>query len=210
MVAFQRDGTSMKCYVHRDVDAVGVCHECGQGVCDACAVRIGGKLYCKTDADQVFSPVMSRQEVVEEAPSERSAGIIVSSVLFIIYSLFGIGLSVIVIIAGFAAGTFSTVSTYSSMALTSIGLLSLGGVLLLMGIVGVVCGWWLWNKRLLGAEIGIPLLVMGIVIITILAGMFPTLTSAEIAGAVWITNLLIIILLFFTWPKLRRSRESPF
>ena len=36
------------------MDAVGVCSECGQGVCDVCAVRIGGKLYCKADADRVF------------------------------------------------------------------------------------------------------------------------------------------------------------
>jgi hypothetical protein len=47
-------GHQMKCYVHHDVDAVGVCSECGQGVCDVCAVRIGGKLYCKDDADRVF------------------------------------------------------------------------------------------------------------------------------------------------------------
>jgi hypothetical protein len=44
----------LKCYVHRDVDAIGVCSECGQGVCDVCAVRIGGRLYCKEDADRVF------------------------------------------------------------------------------------------------------------------------------------------------------------
>lgn len=44
----------MKCYKHPRIDAVGVCSECGQGICDKCAVKIGGKLYCKSDADQVF------------------------------------------------------------------------------------------------------------------------------------------------------------
>jgi len=44
----------LKCYKHPGVDAVGVCSECGKGICDKCAVEIGGKLYCKSDADKVF------------------------------------------------------------------------------------------------------------------------------------------------------------
>ena len=200
----------MKCYVHQTIDAVGVCHECGQGVCDACAVRLGGKLYCKADADKVYTPLMRGEEVAEGVQTSRSARIIVSSVLFIIYGLIGIGLSLLFILAGFATGTLSTISTLNSIALTSIGLLSLGGIFLIMGIVGVVCGWWLWNKRLLGAEVGIPLLVIGMVIVIFLAGLYPSLPSGEIAGAVWVTNILMTILLFFTWSRLRGSQESPF
>ena len=44
----------MECYNHRKTEAVGVCSQCGKGVCSKCAVEIGGKLYCKPDADKVF------------------------------------------------------------------------------------------------------------------------------------------------------------
>ena len=33
----------MNCHIHGEVDAIGVCFHCGQGVCDACAVSVGGK-----------------------------------------------------------------------------------------------------------------------------------------------------------------------
>ena len=44
----------MKCYKHPKVEAVGVCKECGEGICQKCSVEIGKKLYCKDDADKVF------------------------------------------------------------------------------------------------------------------------------------------------------------
>ncbi len=44
----------MECYNHRKTEAVGVCSQCGKGVCSKCSVEIGGKLYCKPDADKVF------------------------------------------------------------------------------------------------------------------------------------------------------------
>ena len=196
----------MRCYVHQTTDAVGVCHECGQGVCDACAVRIGGKLYCKTDADNVFGSLQREKEEIDEievAPSQRLLRVSVSSVLFFIYGLIGIGLSFLFILAGFAVGAVGNLAP-SILVSTSIGILVLGGILLLMGIIGVICGWWLWNNRLFGAAGGIPLLVAGILIVTVLAAQFPTLSSGEIAGTVWVGNTLMMILLFFSWRKLKQ------
>jgi len=40
----------VKCYVHKDADAVGVCPTCKQGICGVCANKIDGNLYCKNDA----------------------------------------------------------------------------------------------------------------------------------------------------------------
>ena len=53
----------MNCYVHREVGAIGVCSHCGRGVCDACALRMGGKLYCKEDAAHA-SPLRIRTRAV--------------------------------------------------------------------------------------------------------------------------------------------------
>lgn len=47
----------MKCYTHPDKDAVAVCSVCGQGICEPCSVKIGGKFYCKQDADRLFGTV---------------------------------------------------------------------------------------------------------------------------------------------------------
>jgi hypothetical protein len=37
----------MKCSVHPEVEAVGVCVNCGKGVCTECAVSLDNKSYCK-------------------------------------------------------------------------------------------------------------------------------------------------------------------
>ncbi len=71
----------MKCYKHPKIDAVGVCSECGKGICEKCAVEIGGKLYCKSDADRVFgTPMAQAAPVVTKAP-QTSASVERNSVL---------------------------------------------------------------------------------------------------------------------------------
>lgn len=37
----------MKCYYHRDIDAVAVCTGCGKGLCQRCAVDVGGIVHCR-------------------------------------------------------------------------------------------------------------------------------------------------------------------
>jgi hypothetical protein len=193
----------LKCYVHRDVDAIGVCSECGQGICDSCAVRIAGKLYCKTDVDRVFSRLLEKK-IQKPTQPERSTRVMVSSILLLIYGVVGIGLSVLFIIAGFTAGFFAGFGGLPSqiVAATSIGLLVLGGLILFMGILGIVCGWWLWRGKLWGVMAGIPLLLLGIVIVTIFASIYPSLTTDELAGAIWIGNGLMMVLLFASWSSL--------
>lgn len=63
----------MKCYKHPKVVAVGVCSQCGKGVCDKCAVEIGGKLYCKSDADKVFGATKTKTApAAPTTPSKES------------------------------------------------------------------------------------------------------------------------------------------
>ncbi|MEM5804469.1 MAG: hypothetical protein QXU82_01315 [Candidatus Aenigmatarchaeota archaeon] len=70
----------MKCYKHPKSAAVGVCHECGEGICGKCAVKIGGKLYCKSDADKVFGEKKAESAPAAQAP-KQSAKAMRSSVL---------------------------------------------------------------------------------------------------------------------------------
>ncbi|MCD6461978.1 MAG: hypothetical protein J7L61_04475 [Thermoplasmata archaeon] len=46
----------MKCAVHNDRDAVGVCVHCGGGVCTECRVVLGGRIFCKRCAETVTDP----------------------------------------------------------------------------------------------------------------------------------------------------------
>ncbi len=189
----------MKCYVHHDVDAVGVCSECGQGVCDACAVRIGGKLYCKTDADTVFG---SRKgaEVTSMAKPMRAQ---VASVFFFLYGAFGVGVGILFVIAGFLSGLVSSVPFYGSLALTSLGLLGFGGLLLAMGIVGIICGVWLWRVQVWGAAIGIPLLIVGMVIGLFFVITVPNLVTFELTMTIWVVNVILLAILAFTWGRMK-------
>jgi hypothetical protein len=36
----------MNCYIHPEVNAIGVCVNCGKGICNQCATDVGGKYYC--------------------------------------------------------------------------------------------------------------------------------------------------------------------
>ena len=188
----------MKCYVHHDVDAVGVCSECGQGVCDACAVRIGGKLYCKADADRVFS---SQKEAVAIAPSPMRTQ--VASIVFFLYGAFGIIVGLLFTLTGFASGIAGSIPFYGSLVLTSLGLLGFGGLLLLMGIFGLICGVWLWRVQIWGAAIGIPLLAIGMIITAFFVLVGPSLFAFELMMTVWVVNFLLVVVLVFSWGTLR-------
>jgi hypothetical protein len=38
----------VKCFYHRDADAIGICKSCGKGLCDECAMEVDFFLACKT------------------------------------------------------------------------------------------------------------------------------------------------------------------
>jgi hypothetical protein len=37
----------MKCFYHRERDALGICKSCLKGICDECAIGVGNSLACK-------------------------------------------------------------------------------------------------------------------------------------------------------------------
>ena len=41
----------MKCFNHRDIDAIGICINCGRAVCEKCYSIKGSKIYCKSCFD---------------------------------------------------------------------------------------------------------------------------------------------------------------
>jgi len=82
----------MKCSTHPDVDAVGVCVNCGRAVCSTCRTVVGGKTYCPACATSV-SDVLKR---------ELTAKPIAGGILGIIAGLIGLIIGVILIAGGSA------------------------------------------------------------------------------------------------------------
>jgi hypothetical protein len=193
----------MKCYVHHDVDAVGVCSKCGQGICDACAVRIGGRLYCKADADSVFS-----KQGKQGVSIQRTMRVEIASVFFLLYGIFGIGIGLVFLVAGFVTGLVSSIPFYPSQVPASLGLLGLGGLLLVMGILGVICSVWLWRVQVWGAAVGIPLVLVGIIIGWFLVASSPVLITYELTVTIWTVNASLFALLVASWSKLQSFGEG--
>lgn len=45
----------MKCFNHNDKEAVGVCVECGNFICEGCSIKLNEKNYCKKCIEQYIS-----------------------------------------------------------------------------------------------------------------------------------------------------------
>lgn len=54
----------MKCYNHKDQDAVGNCRYCGKGICKNCAVEVSKQIFCRECAASgpVFSPSQMKKD----------------------------------------------------------------------------------------------------------------------------------------------------
>jgi len=80
----------MKCSTHPDVDAVGVCANCGRAVCLTCRTVAGGKTYCPACATSV-------SDVLKGKPTAKP---IAGGILGIIAGVLGSVLGTIFIAAG--------------------------------------------------------------------------------------------------------------
>jgi hypothetical protein len=43
----ERGGNAMKCYYHPEVEATGVCTDCGKAICQDCAVSVNDRVVCR-------------------------------------------------------------------------------------------------------------------------------------------------------------------
>ena len=123
--------------------------------------------------------------------------------MIILYGIFGTGLAILFIFAGFATGFVSNVPNLTSLALASVGLLALGGLFLVMGILGIISGIWLWGGKIHGVYSGIPLLVIGCIVGIALGGSVQTLAGWEISATILAVNVTLLALVFACWQKLR-------
>ncbi len=111
----------MKCSIHPEADAVGVCVNCGKAVCSTCRTVIGGKTYCPECATSVSHVVVKRK---------RTGKPIAGGILGIIAGVVGVFLGII-----FIAGGTTVDYPWQSVDWTGIGL---GIALVVLGILAIL------------------------------------------------------------------------
>ncbi len=59
------------CYVHNEVEAVGICVGCGKFICETCNTELKGKNYCKKCVDELFEENQRKVEKLEEKANKQ-------------------------------------------------------------------------------------------------------------------------------------------
>lgn len=159
----------MKCYRHPEVDAVGVCSECSRGVCPACEVTVGGKLYCKPDTDKIFGK--GGTGVRSSGAAGRPLLVSLISPAFVVYGLAELMLSFFLIYAGMSINSFKSVTVVLPSTFTvdlidanvSLLPLLLGLVLLFTSVVGVGAGVEIWRRSRVGVVMAFVQVIVAII-----------------------------------------------
>lgn len=57
----------MRCFLHKDIEAVGTCRACNKGICHECLVDLGHSIACRGNCEEkalVLNSQIARSEVV--------------------------------------------------------------------------------------------------------------------------------------------------
>ncbi|MDA4121861.1 MAG: hypothetical protein OK456_01620 [Thaumarchaeota archaeon] len=197
----------MKCYLHPNVDAVGVCSECGRGVCVSCATSVKGKLYCRND----FGKVRLRNELRAKADAKRPPTLTIASVLFVLYGVGELALAILLMYTGVvpsaAKGPLDFFGTGSSVGLIdssiSIAPLIAGGVLFVASAAGMLTGDWLWRRRKFGVALGSFQIVLGLIITGALYSYSHASAASDVAVGVIALNVVLAALTAAGYRSLR-------
>ena len=49
----------MRCYYHRDIEAIGICKSCNRGLCAECAAEVGDGLACTDRCEEMVAQLNS-------------------------------------------------------------------------------------------------------------------------------------------------------
>lgn len=212
----ERKPNPLKCYVHRNTDAVGVCSSCGRGVCRACAIKLRGKIYCKEDAARLFDVRKENlREPGEGKEPRRTPPVIIGAVLA--YLLGGIAalISFVLIYAGIIGGGGGTglftslltpnLSWFGSIQGDSAGeLLTVGFVLLFFGSFGIAAGYFFFRPTMGG---GVAALAFGLIGL-VAAFELSSLSVTTILVDPWfaMSGAIIALSLFYLAQRIRSSK----
>jgi len=196
----------MKCYVHPNTEAVGVCVECGRGICDACTVTVQGKSYCKNDLGLAYARV--RLPVKAEEEGFKSAPLTIAGSFLLMFGALWLALGFFFIVA--ADNLASSLSSLSQLPFYSNLLGFTVTVAVAFGVVGCVIGaayiassFWVFDGVKRGALIGIALTVIMSTIEAVFASVGGFYSIASI-----VLNLFVLVMLAVGWDEFTPSKQE--
>jgi hypothetical protein len=190
----------MNCYVHPEIPAVGVCASCGRGVCEGCAVKLDGRLYCKLDVESTHS---SGGSLGKKSPSNWHPTIRAATYFFGMFGVVALFTGVLLVAVGTALGTqpslsgFPIVSQMESAA-TVVSIL-VGVFFIFLSALDFLAANWLGHSNAKGGTVGMVLSI-GWTMAFIGFSALPGGAAFGVAGIV--VNLFVIFLLITGWKDL--------
>ncbi len=186
----------MRCYIHEFQDALGNCESCGQPICNDCAERRDGKIYCPNCKDSGWlesgppkpSSGSERQYPSALVDTKSRSNLFILGGVGALIAIFGYGITLLLPILAFA-GSFD-LSSIVIISLASAGLSAVAMVLMAVGYYGLYVNYE--NKTgILAAFFGIISMIVSIIVTTLITPVFGlSMTGFEIQQA----NILSLIL----------------
>ena len=80
----------MKCTIHKDEDAIGMCVHCGKPFCEECLTEINGKYYCEDGVKELEDDTLSLQTETPPKKKPKSYSVIIGSILILVFLIAGL------------------------------------------------------------------------------------------------------------------------
>ncbi|MDA4132874.1 MAG: DUF2180 family protein, partial [Thaumarchaeota archaeon] len=154
----------MKCYVHPNVDAVGICSTCSRGVCRSCQVVVDGKGYCRRDAERLL---LRKEQVPKARGRKRGIAISLAAVLAGLNGVAGLSIGFMIVIiwilgplavnSGLMASAMRPfLQNFVNVTLFPPGQAVIAGLAVtVIGMLDMVTGYYLWSRSRLMAVVSV-------------------------------------------------------
>jgi hypothetical protein len=168
------ENSAVKCSYHPEVDAVGVCTNCGRMICPDCGLQLRDRTYCKPCANEIFAAKLSPKSTAEGRSGLLKAGGILS-ILAGVMGLLTVVLPLAMIIflpLLLSAREDDFDASYSFVLLFFVPFIAIFGILSTLAIVGGICALKRerWGLALGGAICGaVASSVLGILAVVFIA-----------------------------------------
>ncbi len=190
----------MNCYIHPDVDAVGVCSTCKRGICRPCVRVADGKVYCKRDYTRA-----TRTGKGTAADMGRGVAITVAAVFAYLEGVAGMAGGFLLAILGIlgpeipqassAVPSLQPVFGYSAVTvLPATAVIEAGVLILVLGTADVGAGHYLWQRSIAAAVATVVVSILGAVLTLVYLGAGTVGGSIVLgyAGLVFVKTLAIV------------------
>ncbi len=187
-----------KCCNHPYISAIGACVICNKDLCEFCAYIINGKIYCKLHANEILSkkaaPIKINIPKITAILFFMQGILIFITIFFFIMEILGV-----------------------EYALFSIFILLITAFISPYNILGLLAGYWIWERKRKGIALGVSIAILGFLNALGLIRIFEALSilypiELKIVGSAFkglaIFYIFLIILLIACWREFKKEREK--